>query len=30
RLPLLDPLTSENLREAMITGFDLTAIAGGE
>ncbi|WP_024927714.1 MULTISPECIES: dethiobiotin synthase [unclassified Mesorhizobium] len=30
RLPLLDPLTSETLREAMVAGFDLTAIAGGE
>lgn len=29
RLPLLDPLTSETLREAMVAGFDLTAIAGG-
>ncbi|BCH27153.1 ATP-dependent dethiobiotin synthetase BioD [Mesorhizobium sp. L-8-10] len=30
RLPLLDPLTSGTLREAMVAGFDLTAIAGGE
>lgn len=30
RLPLIDPLTSETLREAMVAGFDLTAIAGGE
>ncbi|CAN7152840.1 dethiobiotin synthase [Mesorhizobium sp. SEMIA 3007] len=30
RLPLLDPLTSETLREAMVAGFDLAAIAGGE
>lgn len=30
RLPLLDRLTSETLREAMVAGFDLTAIAGGE
>lgn len=30
RLPLLDPLTSGTLREAMVAGFDLAAIAGGE
>ncbi|MET2832951.1 dethiobiotin synthase [Mesorhizobium shangrilense] len=30
RLPLLDPLTSETLREAMVAGFDLASIAGGE
>ncbi|BAV50072.1 dithiobiotin synthetase [Mesorhizobium loti] len=30
RLPHIDPLTSGTLREAMIAGFDLTAIAGGE
>ncbi|BCH19300.1 dethiobiotin synthase [Mesorhizobium sp. L-2-11] len=30
RLPHIDPLTSETLREAMVAGFDLTAIAGGE
>ncbi|MFD2052227.1 dethiobiotin synthase [Mesorhizobium calcicola] len=30
RLPHLDPLTSGTLREAMVAGFDLTAIAGGE
>jgi dethiobiotin synthetase len=30
RLPQLDPLTSGTLREAMVAGFDLTAIAGGE
>lgn len=30
RLPLLDPLTSGTLREAMVAGFDLTAITGGE
>ncbi len=30
RLPLLDPLTSGTLREAMVTGFDLTAITRGE
>ena len=30
RLPLLDPLISETLREAMVASFDLTAIAGGE
>lgn len=30
RLPQIDPLTSETLREAMVAGFDLTAIAGGE
>ncbi len=29
RLPHLDPLTSETLRDAMVAGFDLTAIAGG-
>ena len=30
RLPLIDPLTSGTLRDAMVAGFDLTAIAGGE
>lgn len=30
RLPHLDPLTSETLRDAMVAGFDLTEIAGGE
>ena len=30
RLPLLDPLTSGTLREAMVAGFDLALIAGGE
>ncbi|RWN64557.1 MAG: ATP-dependent dethiobiotin synthetase BioD [Mesorhizobium sp.] len=30
RLPLLDPLTNETLREAMIAGFDFASIAGGE
>ncbi|BCH12408.1 ATP-dependent dethiobiotin synthetase BioD (plasmid) [Mesorhizobium sp. 131-3-5] len=30
RLPHIDPLTSETLRDAMVAGFDLTAIAGGE
>lgn len=30
RLPRIDPLTSETLREAIVAGFDLTAIAGGE
>ena len=30
RLPHLDPLTSETLRDAMGAGFDLTAIAGGK
>lgn len=30
RLPHIDPLTSETLREAMVAGFDLTAVAGGE
>ncbi|BCG93537.1 dethiobiotin synthase [Mesorhizobium sp. 131-2-1] len=30
RLPLLDPLTSGTLKEAMVAGFDLTAIVGGE
>jgi dethiobiotin synthetase len=30
RLPLLDPLTSGTLREAMVASFDLSAIAGGE
>ncbi|OBP78195.1 dethiobiotin synthase [Mesorhizobium loti] len=30
RLPLLDPLTSETLREAMVAGFDLALIAGGD
>ncbi|CAH2396555.1 dethiobiotin synthase [Mesorhizobium ventifaucium] len=30
RLPHLDPLTGETLREAMIGGFDLALIAGGE
>jgi len=30
RLPLLDPLTSEALREATVAGFDLAAITGGE
>lgn len=29
RLPYLDPLTSETLREAMVSGFDLSPIAGG-
>ncbi|MBM2715738.1 ATP-dependent dethiobiotin synthetase BioD [Mesorhizobium caraganae] len=30
RLPLLDPLTGETLRDAMVAGFDLASIAGGE
>lgn len=30
RLPLLDPLTGNTLREAMVAGFDLTPIAGGQ
>ena len=30
RLPLLDPLTSGTLRQAMVAGLDLTPIAGGE
>ncbi|MET2833044.1 ATP-dependent dethiobiotin synthetase BioD, partial [Mesorhizobium shangrilense] len=30
RLPRLDPLTPKALREAMIAGFDLALIAGGE
>ncbi|MER9236990.1 dethiobiotin synthase [Mesorhizobium sp. M0622] len=30
RLPYLDPLTRETLRDAMIAGFDLASIAGGE
>ncbi|TIN74375.1 dethiobiotin synthase [Mesorhizobium sp.] len=30
QLPLLDPLTNETLREAMVAGFDLASIAGGE
>ena len=30
RLPHIDVLTSETLRDAMVAGFDLTAIAGGE
>ncbi|RWQ12914.1 dethiobiotin synthase [Mesorhizobium sp.] len=30
RLPLLDPLTGKTLREAMVAGFDLASIAGGE
>ncbi|WP_031255596.1 dethiobiotin synthase [Mesorhizobium sp. L48C026A00] len=30
RLPLLDPLTNETLRDAMIAGFNLSLIAGGE
>ena len=30
RLPHLDPLTGETLRDAMIAGFDLASIAGGE
>jgi len=30
RLPQIDPLTSETLRDAMVAGFDLTAIARGE
>ncbi|KQU89591.1 dethiobiotin synthetase [Mesorhizobium sp. Root102] len=30
RLPHLDALTGETLRDAMVAGFDLTAIAGGE
>ncbi|RJT41427.1 ATP-dependent dethiobiotin synthetase BioD [Mesorhizobium waimense] len=29
RLPLLDPLTNETLRDAMVAGFDLASIAGG-
>ncbi|WP_095080348.1 dethiobiotin synthase [Mesorhizobium sophorae] len=30
RLPHIDPLTSETLRDAMVAGFDLALIAGGE
>ncbi|MER8542205.1 dethiobiotin synthase [Mesorhizobium sp. M0904] len=30
RLPHLDPLTDKTLRQAMIAGFDLALIAGGE
>jgi len=30
RLPHIDLLTSETLRDAMVAGFDLEAIAGGE
>ncbi|WP_192244356.1 dethiobiotin synthase [Mesorhizobium silamurunense] len=30
RLPYLDPLTDKTLRDAMIAGFDLALIAGGE
>ncbi|PBB24564.1 ATP-dependent dethiobiotin synthetase BioD [Mesorhizobium sp. WSM4307] len=30
RLPLLDPLTGKTLRDAMIAGFDLALIAGGQ
>ncbi|KUM25551.1 dethiobiotin synthetase [Mesorhizobium loti] len=30
RLPYLDPLTSETLREAMVAGFDLSPVAGGQ
>ncbi|TIM46548.1 MAG: ATP-dependent dethiobiotin synthetase BioD [Mesorhizobium sp.] len=30
RLPHLDPLTGETLRNAMVAGFDLARIAGGE
>lgn len=30
RLPHLDPLTGKTLREAMVAGFDLALIAGGE
>lgn len=30
RLPLLDPLTAETLRDAMVAGFDLALIAGGD
>lgn len=30
RLPHLDPLTSKTLSEAMVAGFDLALIAGGE
>ncbi|RRI00131.1 ATP-dependent dethiobiotin synthetase BioD [Mesorhizobium tamadayense] len=30
RLPHLDPLTGETLRNAMIAGFDLALIAGGQ
>ncbi|TIP88325.1 MAG: ATP-dependent dethiobiotin synthetase BioD, partial [Mesorhizobium sp.] len=30
RLPHLDPLTGETLRDAMVAGFDLALIAGGE
>lgn len=30
RLPHLDPLTGKTLRDAMIAGFDLGSIAGGE
>jgi dethiobiotin synthetase len=29
RLPRLDPLTGETLRDAMVAGFDLALIAGG-
>lgn len=30
RLPHLDPLTGKTLRDAMVAGFDLALIAGGE
>ncbi|TIL59488.1 MAG: dethiobiotin synthase, partial [Mesorhizobium sp.] len=30
RLPHLDPLTDETLRNAMVAGFDLALITGGE
>ncbi|WP_095090091.1 dethiobiotin synthase [Mesorhizobium sophorae] len=30
RLPHIDPLTSETLRDAMVAGFDLALIPGGE
>ncbi|RUW17140.1 ATP-dependent dethiobiotin synthetase BioD, partial [Mesorhizobium sp. M1A.F.Ca.IN.020.06.1.1] len=30
RLPHLGPLTGETLRDAMISGFDLAMIAGGD
>ena len=30
RLPLLDRLTGETLRDAMVAGFDLALIAGGD
>ncbi|MGX8010141.1 dethiobiotin synthase [Mesorhizobium sp. ORM8.1] len=30
RLPHLDPLTGETLRDAMVAGFDLAMITGGE